>query len=310
MDQQQGKHQDKTKFHCWRLSYWPTHLLLFTLRCISQLSPTNRIRVGNFLGRVISKLIPKRRQVARTNITKCFPQYNLLQIEQLLRNNMEATGRGLVETASCWFTDLDYQIANSKVLGKEYLESALSKGNGVILLGFHLTTLEVGVSILCHHFPLMGMYKPNKNALFDHIMTKGRLNHFEGMIDRNDLRGMIRGLKNNKAVWYAIDQNYDGKKRVFAPFFGIPTATITAISKLCKITGAKVIPFTQKRLEQPDTYELQLYPALESIPSGDEVQDVTEINAFLESYLKQNPIDYMWLHHRFRTRPPGEDPFY
>jgi KDO2-lipid IV(A) lauroyltransferase len=290
--------------------YWLLQLFLLLFALLAKLPAKLRFKLGNLLGIMLGYMAKSRRQVAVTNISRCFPELNEEQQNGLVNNNMKATGQGLIEAASCWFSDLVAQKENAHIIGKEHLDAALDEGKGVILLGFHLTSLEVGSGILGKYYPLYGMYKPNKNKLLDKVIFKGRMRHFKGLINRNDLRGMVKGLKNNQIIWYATDQNYSGKKHVFAPFFGIQTATINATSKLCKLTGATVIPFTQKRLSEPDCYELQLYPALQNFPSHCDIKDATLINIFLENYLKENPEDYMWLHHRFRTRPSGEKPFY
>jgi len=194
--------------------------------------------------------------------------------------------------------------------GKEHLDAAIAKGKGVILLSFHMTSLEIGGCLLGAHYDFHAMYKPNRNPLFDSAMCKGRLQHLSGLLDRDNLRGTIKALKNKQIVWYAADQNYGGKTVVFVPFFGIQTATITATSKLAKMTGASIVPFTQRRLDSTDSYQLDLYPALDNFPSGSETQDAARINGFLQSYLEQYPVDYMWLHQRFRSRPKGEKPIY
>lgn len=290
--------------------FWLTHLSLKIISAIAHLSSKNRIKLGKTLGWLLANIGIRRKRIASINLQKCFPELSNKQRSELLKNNMQATGRGLVEIASCWFTNLSDQKTNSNLIGKAHLDAALAKGNGVILLSFHLTSLEIGGCILGHHYDFLAMYKPNKDPLFNQAMCRGRLNHLDGLLQRNDLRGTVRALKNNKIIWYAPDQNYGGKSNVFVPFFDIPTATITSTSKLCKMTGAEVVPFTQRRLPASDSYELQLYPALENFPSGDDAKDATQINLFLENYLKKHPEDYMWLHQRFRARPAGEKSFY
>jgi len=290
--------------------YWLIHVALKIIAWIARLPVGFRIKIGNSIGWLFVNIAKRRKRIANINIDKCFPELDQQQKKVLLRENMQATGRGIVEIASCWFTSLKTQKAQSTLVGREHLEVALAKGKGVILLSFHLTTLEIGGCILGKYFDFLAMYKPDKNLLVDKAMRDGRLNHLHGLIDRNDLRGTVRALKSNQIIWYATDQNYGGKSCVFVPFFGIDTATITSTTKLCKLTGAAVVPFTQKRNEQADSYELELYPAFENFPGESETSDAERINRFLESYLRQNPADYMWLHQRFRNRPQGEQPFY
>lgn len=290
--------------------YWLTHVSLFILKVIAKLPASWRRNLGNSLGFLMRKLAKKRHRIAKINIGLCYPQLNAEQTKHLIKENLAATGRGLIETASCWYSDLQKQQAQTEIIGKENLDAALEKGKGVILLSFHMTSLEIGGCLLGAHYDFLAMYKPNKNPLFEKAMRNGRLRHLKGLLDRKNLRGTIKALRNNNIVWYAADQNYGGKTTVFVPFFGIQTATITATTKLAKMTGAAVVPFTQRRLEGDDRYQLTLYPAFESFPGEKEVDDAAQINLFLENYLKQYPVDYMWLHQRFRSRPEGESSLY
>jgi len=290
--------------------YWMTQVVLRVIALIAKLPSWASVRVGNTIAWLLLNVGKRRRRIAAINIEKCFPELSPAEQKNLLKGNMKAIGRGAVEIAKCWFTSLQHQKEKSKLVGEEHLKAALAKGKGVILLSFHLTSLEIGGCLLGKYFDFIAMYKPNKNLLFNKAMNDGRLKHLHGLIDRNNLRGTIKALKNNQVIWYATDQNYGGKSSVFVPFFGIQTATITSTTKLSKMTGATVVPFTQKRLEADDEYELKLYPALEDFPGANEHEDAARINRFLESYLKENPADYMWLHQRFRNRPTGEQAFY
>lgn len=290
--------------------YWPTHFGLLLLRFIALLPGSSRRRLGRGLGWLMAKLAKRRERIARINLSLCFPSLNEQALTDLVEENMKATGCGLIETASCWYSDLNEQQAGTEIIGKEHLDAALAKGKGVILLSFHMTSLEMGGCLLGAHYDFLAMYKPAKDPLFDKAMSKGRLRHLKGLLDRNNVRGTIKALKKNEIVWYAADQNYGGKTKVFVPFFDIQTSTITATTKLAAMTGAAVVPFTQRRLDAADSYQLTIFPAFENFPDIDETTDATRINHFLEQYLKEYPVDYMWLHQRFRHRPPGEPPIY
>ena len=295
-------------FHAPR--YWGTHLGLSILKLIAKLSPNQRAKLGRFTGKMMAKFASKRRRIASKNLSLCFPDLSPEQHQSLLKENLQATGQGFIEMASCWYSDLAHQQANTQINGKEHLDNAIAKGKGVILLSFHMTSLEMGGCLLGSHYDFLAMYKPNKNPLFEKAMVDGRQRHLKGLLDRSNVRGTIKALRNNEVVWYAADQNYGGKTTVFVPFFGVQTATITATTKLAKMTGAAVVPFTQRRLANEDSYDLTLYPAFEGFPGESEVHDAARINQFLENYLRQYPVDYMWLHQRFRNRPEGEPPIY
>ena len=120
----------------------------------------------------------------------------------------------------------------------------------------------------------------------------------------------IKGIKNLIPTWYAPDQNFGHEKNVFAPFMGVQTATISAGSRLAQSSGAAIIPFYPERKKDGSGYIIWIGPPLKDFPSGDDVKDATAINASIEKSVRLNPDQYMWIHQRFKTRPPGEPPIY
>jgi KDO2-lipid IV(A) lauroyltransferase len=129
-------------------------------------------------------------------------------------------------------------------------------------------------------------------------------------IPHEDLRGLLRAFKRGQAVWYAPDQNHGLRNSVFAPFFGVPACTLAATSRLAALSGAAVVPYFPRRLPGAAGYEIVILPALDDFPGADPVADAARINALLENHIRQAPEQYLWVHRRFKTRPPGESGFY
>ena len=102
--------------------------------------------------------------------------------------------------------------------------------------------------------------------------------------------------------------DFGAKDAVFVDFFGVKTATVTALSRLCKISGAKVVPLVTR--QTADGYEARFYPAWDDFPTDDPLADARRLNAFLEQRIAETPDQYFWVHKRFKTRPPGEPSFY
>ncbi|MGX5173867.1 LpxL/LpxP family Kdo(2)-lipid IV(A) lauroyl/palmitoleoyl acyltransferase [Aliikangiella sp. IMCC44653] len=290
--------------------HWPSVFAFSLVALVGKLPLKAQTRLAKLVAWLMLNLAQRRRKIAETNIALCFPQLNKEEQYQLLKDNFYCTALGLIETASCWFTPLESRINNSQLIGAEHLDNALAKGKGVLLLSFHLTSLEIGGCLLAKHYPLMAMYKPSKGQISEEVMRNGRLKHVAGLLKQTDIRSTVKSLKKNQIVWYATDQNYGNKSAVFVPFFNTLASTITATTKFCKMTGATVVPFTQKRSADGQHFTLEIHPAFENFPGQNETEDAARINLFLEKYLVENPADYMWLHQRFRTRPPGEEKIY
>jgi KDO2-lipid IV(A) lauroyltransferase len=122
------------------------------------------------------------------------------------------------------------------------------------------------------------------------------------MIAKDNVREMLRQLRGNAVFWYASDQSYGGKGSVLLPFFGEPAMTNTAIGRIAKASGAAVLPYHCRRLEN-GRYVMTIGAPLPGIPSGDEVADTRALTRTLEDYIRLCPEQYWWIHQRFKGRP-------
>lgn len=287
--------------------YWPTWLVFGVMWLVTRLPHGWQIRFGTLLGKLGFLLARRRRHIARVNLQLCFPDLSPSRQQQLLKQVFRSTGIGLVETAIAWFRDPRDFESIVTINGLEHLERAQARGKGVILLGMHLSTLDFCGAVLATRFKFDVMYRPNKNKLLEAIMTRSREKNFPRAIHRHDIRGVVRSLRAGEVVWYGPDQDYGKKHSVFAPFFGIDTATITATARIAKISGSPVIPFTHFRSSDDRHYEINLDPPLADYPEGDDVRDATRVNRLIETAILQAPDQYWWLHRRFKTRPEGEE---
>ncbi len=121
---------------------------------------------------------------------------------------------------------------------------------------------------------------------------------------------MIRSLRSNMPVLYIPDQNFGRKHSIFVPFFGIQTATVPATSRLAAIDNTPVLPIVQQRLPDNQGYLLVIEKELDNFPTADLEQDTIRINHLFEHQIRNNPVDYLWVHRRFKTRPDGEEDIY
>jgi len=290
--------------------YWLTWLGLGLLRSAMLLPYRAQITLGAGLGVLIYHLMPWRRRVAQINIALCFPEFNAAQQHTLVKDDFRSAGISLLETALSWWGRRAQLEPLCRVEGLEHLQNALQQKRGVILLSAHFTCLEIGGRLLALQQRFHVMYKKHRNPLFEAVMKQAREHNYERAIERHDVRGMLRSLKQGNAVWYAPDQDFGAQHSVFAPFMGVTCATLAAPARLAKLSGAPVVPFFPQRLDDGRGYRLVLLPAMINFPSGDDVADATRINGVIEHAVRRAPEQYLWLHRRFKTRPPGEAPLY
>ncbi len=287
-----------------------TRLGLGLMWCVAQLPFGLQRMLGQGLGWLLRVSARRRRHITRVNLALCFPERSNAQRETLLRAHFQSLGMAIVETAMCWWTPSRRLQPLLQLTGLEHLQAALQAGRGVILLSAHFTTLEIGGRLLSLRTPFHVLYRAHKNPVFEAVMKRAREAHFDTAIARDDMRGMLRSLKANMPVWYAPDQDFGREQAVFVPFFGIPAATLTATSRLARISGAAVVPFFPRRLPDGRGYALELLPALTDFPSADERADAARINTLIEAQVRNTPEQYLWAHRRFKTRPEGEADVY
>jgi KDO2-lipid IV(A) lauroyltransferase len=266
--------------------------------------------IGRKLGRLYQLLASYRRSIVRTNLELCFPELGSPERRQLENRFYESFGMSVIETATAMWAPESFMENLGTITGLEHLENARRQGKGVLLLSGHFCSLDFAGRILMRHYPACFTYRELRNKLSDKIIKKGREKHCKQLIHRFDLRSFIDALKSGEVVWYAPDQSQGRRKGVFAPFFGIPASTLKATTRLAKMTGASVIPFLIQRLPDARGYALTIQPALENFPGENEVEDATRFNALIESQVRANPEQYLWIHRRFKSRPPGEAKLY
>ncbi|MDX1555362.1 MAG: LpxL/LpxP family Kdo(2)-lipid IV(A) lauroyl/palmitoleoyl acyltransferase [Xanthomonadales bacterium] len=272
------------------------------------------VRLGLWLSRPIGfflrHLVARRRAVAQRNIERCFPDRSPGEVEALVRENFRALARSLFETAWCWSMSRRRFQKHTRVIGREHLLDAEESGRGVLLVTAHITCLEVGARLACEAAPVVGVYRPFNNPVFEWYQLTRRFRYAQGMISKRDIRSAIRHIRQGGIVWYAPDQDFGPSQSIFVPFFGIPTATLEATHKLVALTDCSVVLMFPRFDAEEGRYVLRIQPPLEDFPSGDAEADLTRLNAEMEAHVRQAPEQYWWIHRRFKTRPPGEAPFY
>lgn len=285
--------------------------LVFGLMWLAHWLPLGLLAgLGNTAGRVAYWLMPERRRVARINLEKCFPQRSAAERERIARAHFRIFLRSFVEHALLWWASRERIQRLIKVEGLEHLQALA--GRPVIIVAPHFVGLDAAYTRLGSEIHIAGLYARQKNPFYDALLYRGRTRFgLSRAIPRQDgVRAVLAAIRTGVPFYYAPDQDFGARDAVFVPFFGVPAATITGVSRLARLTGARVVPCITRMLPGGAGYRVSLLPPLEDFPTGDVQTDTRRINQLIEQQVLEMPEQYFWLHKRFKTRPPGEPSFY
>lgn len=291
--------------------FWGVWFGLFILRALVLLPYSVLYGLGIKLGRLINKNLPKRRHVIEVNAKLIYPEKTPQELEAFVERSMINLVLGVLEIAYGWWATDEKIRKRGRVDGLDILNRYLDAGRGVVLVGAHFSTMDTAARVMGLHQKVDATYKNQGNIVVDHIINTNRARSFRHLIEKKEMRKMLKTLKKGDCVWYAPDQDFGREGAVFVPFFGVPTATITTLTKLVKLSGAKVLMFSNFREGEGGDAK---YVCTISDPFGesigdDEVADAALMNQALENVLHDNdPSQYLWAHKRFKTRPDKNDP--
>lgn len=293
--------------------YWLLWLGCGLLWLVIQL-PFSWLRsIGAGFGRLMYYFAISRRKIILRNLALCFPNMSTDERLDITKKNFAAMGIAFFEMAiSWWWPKAKFTKLIKRIEGLDYLKAEHEAGHGVLLMSLHFTTLEIGAALLSTIYPMNGMYRQHKNELFDYIQRAGRetYNIAGEAIEREDIKMMLKVMRQGGTIWYAPDQDYGKKQSIFVPLFGIEAATVTATSKFARLGKAKVVPFVQRPSADGTGYELYIYPPLDNFPSGSDEIDCIRINEWVEKCVIEQIDQYLWAHRRFKTRPEGQPSLY
>lgn len=266
--------------------------------------------IGNGIGRFIAALPTKRRCIAATNLRLCFPDVPEKTRRDWVQRSFSAAARAALEHSVLWWGSA---ARVRRLVHIEHPELAYGDGvRPVIWLAPHFVGLDMGGIRLSMEATVVSMYSRARNPVMDKVMLHGRKRfHDPVLASRHDgVKPVLREIKRGLPFYYLPDQDYGPRDAVFVPFFGIPAATVSALSRIAKLTGAQVVPVITRQLSGGKGYVLRCYPAWDNFPSKDVEADVKRMNTFIEDRVREMPEQYLWLHRRFKTRPPGEANLY
>ena len=288
-----------------------SRLVFFLMWLIHFLPLGAQAAIGNALGSLLFWLIPERRRVTRINLAKCFPRMDAAARERLARAHFRAFTRSFVERGLLWWAP---RARIERLIRLEGLEHLRALGDTpAILFVPHFVGLDAGGTRLATEVNVVAMFARQKDPRFTRLLAQGRTRFGDQrLVSRQEgVRAAIQAMRREqRPLYYLPDLDHGPKNAVFVPFFGVPAATVPGLSRIAKLAGAKVLPCVTRILPGGQGYVARIEAPWEDFPTQDVEADTRRMNAYIEQVALEIPEQYLWMHKRFKTRPPGEARFY
>jgi lauroyl-KDO2-lipid IV(A) myristoyltransferase len=290
--------------------FWPIWLALGLLWGLS-FFPGLRAALSRWLGRRLQQGNPKRREIVQTNLDWCLPDLDEAGRAQVEEEFYRIMVRSMLDTGIFWLRGEKAVRRHLAIEGGEALIAAIEAGRSVEVVTCHTVSVDRGGLAIVIDHPLQSFANPVRNPLLDWLVGRGRV-RFGGMVTSRTVgfRPVVRALKAGYPLYIIPDEDLGPEASVFAPFFGIPRATLTTPARLARLGKAEVYPGITLLDEQSGRYVFHVFPRLENFPSGDEVADATRLNAVIEQMVRTAPAQYLWSLRIFQTLPDGAPPPY
>lgn len=294
------------------LEYLIARLLLATF----QLLPVRAaVSVGGWLAPFFAGFSGRLKAVGRRNLELAFPELSDRERDQLLRGTFANLGR--LFGVFSHFSDRPEKLKQIvRAEGFEHLEAAKALGRGVILFTGHLGGWELSsFAQSLYGSPLSFLVRRIDNPKIEALVDRQRQCLGNRTIDkRSAAREMLQILNRKGALGILVDLNMLGREGIFVDFFGVPAATTFVVAKLALRTGAPILPAFAPWDHERQQFAFKLGPPLQFKATGDEEEDVRGVTQaytrVVEDYARRYPDQWLWIHRRWKTRPPGEPDIY
>jgi len=254
--------------------------------------------------------IPRLRRVGLRNLEMALPALSADERTRVIDGVFRSIARVLVSFAR--FPQFNKENIHEWIRyeGYEHFESALKQNKGVLFATAHLGNWEL--SAFAHALmsgPMHVVVRPLDNDRVDRLVEARRALSGNRIIGKREFaRSILRALKDNEAVGILVDQNAGLEDGVFVDFFGMQASTGAAFAKFAARSGASVIPGFALWSEVERKHVLRFYPPVPV--TGDIACDTQRLHARIESVIREYPDQWLWVHRRWKTRPPGEKSLY
>jgi len=265
--------------------------------------------LGWLLGWFLYALAGSRRRVVWANLRLCFPQRSQSALRAIARQTFTTFAQAWLDRSWLWHGHPRLLQERLQLRGAVH---ALQGDAPTVIFAPHFVGLDAGWTALTHQLPraFMTIYSNQVDPTLDRWILDGRQRFGQPrLFGRDDgLKPVVQALRMGQPLYLLPDMNITRQESVFVPFYGVPTATLTSLSRFARMGRAKVVPVITELTATG--YEVQVHPAWEDFPTDDLRADAATMNRRLQDFIDRMPGQYYWVHKRFKMRPDGEPSVY
>lgn len=281
-------------------------------RMLAALPPSIVPRLGAGLSRV-RPLVRRRARIAARNLALAFPDLDAGARATLLRDTLASNTTGGLDTLRAWFAPAARLRGLGEIHGFDALAAAMREGRGAIIIGAHYDSIELAIRLLCEAARGAGirttiLKRRYNDPCLEAAINAGRLRYATTTVDKKDVSGFCAAVAGGGAAFYVPDQDAS-HAHAFVPFFGVPAATFTATGGVLRRAGGVPLLAWSRRVAG-GRLAVDVTRAPDGFLEGDGAQVATRYLAWVERRAREAPEQYLWVHRRYKTRPPGEPGLY
>jgi len=285
------------------------HAWIAIINATCDWSQAARTRLGHVLGDLLWWLVVPRRRITLANLRACFPAMPEQERKRIARRCFRNLARGALDHSVLWLAARERIERYVRVEGIEHLVTDANRP--LIVIAPHFAGLDAGGIRFNTIVRGASIYSRLKNPVWDAWVLAGRRRFSDPVLIARqgiDMRKVIRIVRERFPLYYLPDMDLGAASSIFVPFFGVDAATIPMVSRLARMTGARVVMAVTEMTD--DGYVSHIEPPWEDFPGASVEEDTLRMNREIERWVLKMPDQYLWTHKRFKTRPAGAPSIY
>ena len=287
-----------------------TYFFIALLWLLQRLPLSISAYLAKAVGCFLFYVLKRRRLITLINLRLCFPEFTEAQRSQIAKQHFIAYVRSVFERAILWWGSEEHIRSLIQIESPSALSEITKRPT--LFLCPHFVSLDVAGVAVAMAMPACSMYIPQHNVVFDQFLRRGRLRFGKSQLftRQQGIKPVIRAMKQGLPFFILPDMDFGLRDAVFAPFFGIDAATLTAPARIAQLAKAQIVPVIATQRADGRGWCVRFYPAWPDDVIEDSQRSAQYMNEFIEARIRETPEQYFWVHRRFKTRPAGAKSVY